>query len=328
MTKHFQLPEKEHFSLEEIAKRWECGIDQVYHYINDMRILRVAVLSRHAVAPSITLYGQIASSWPGTDLTQDDFIELPKFLYVCPWEFNGYDNAETATCQEDYETYEAFDHFEDFEGKEYLLVDEGAPHLAERNISSPLIDVSVIGADFIITREERDRVEREYSAAQESKQPNEHGNMQQENVSNVSQEIGKLRKEISGQHSALNANNNARYTMLERQSDLLQHENSVLSDKLAMLTERNAELEAAANAKNKASLSNRGEITYLNIIGAMLELFLSESPSGVSYSQFKTQAAIIDILDVHHKGKQGISKRCLEEQFAAANRQLKKADDL
>jgi len=75
------------------------------------------------------------------------------------------------------------------------------------------------------------------------------------------------------------------------------------------------------------NLSDRAEITYLNIIGAMLDLLLGETPSGNPYSTFTTQADIIKTLEAHHNKKQGISKRNLEEKFADANRQLTKTDD-
>lgn len=69
--------------------------------------------------------------------------------------------------------------------------------------------------------------------------------------------------------------------------------------------------------------SERVEATYLNIIGAMLELMLSKSPGGQPYSSFANQSAIISTLLAHHEGKPGIASRTLEEKFAAAKRSLK-----
>jgi hypothetical protein len=66
----------------------------------------------------------------------------------------------------------------------------------------------------------------------------------------------------------------------------------------------------------------RAETTYLNIIGALLDLVLGKSPGGQSYSTFTSQAAIISALLAHHEGKAGISARTLEEKFAAAKRCL------
>jgi len=56
------------------------------------------------------------------------------------------------------------------------------------------------------------------------------------------------------------------------------------------------------------SISDRAEITYLNIIGAMLDLMLGRSPSGRRYSKFNTQ--------------EGISERTLHEKFSRAKRAL------
>lgn len=69
-------------------------------------------------------------------------------------------------------------------------------------------------------------------------------------------------------------------------------------------------------------LSDRAETTYLNIIGAMLALMLGKSPAGKPQSIFDNQAAIIDALLGHYEGKPGISKRTLEDKFAAAKRSL------
>jgi len=66
----------------------------------------------------------------------------------------------------------------------------------------------------------------------------------------------------------------------------------------------------------------RAEMTYLNIIGAMLALMLGKSPAGKPQSVFDSQAAIIAALLGHHEGKHGISARTLEDKFAAAKRSL------
>lgn len=66
----------------------------------------------------------------------------------------------------------------------------------------------------------------------------------------------------------------------------------------------------------------RGEATYLNIIGGLLNLMLGHSPSGVPYSQFRTQDAVISALIAHHEGRMGITQRTLETKFAAARRRF------
>ncbi len=74
--------------------------------------------------------------------------------------------------------------------------------------------------------------------------------------------------------------------------------------------------------KANSKVSDRSENAYLHIIGAMVSLFLDHSPSGKPYSVFRSQAAIVDALTAHHKNLSGISKRTLDEKFAAAKRSL------
>lgn len=69
----------------------------------------------------------------------------------------------------------------------------------------------------------------------------------------------------------------------------------------------------------------RAETTYLNIIGAMLDLMLGKSPGGQSHSVFSNQSAVIQALLGYHEGKQGIAARTLEEKFAEAKRSIKTA---
>lgn len=74
--------------------------------------------------------------------------------------------------------------------------------------------------------------------------------------------------------------------------------------------------------KTKNKVSDRTEIVYLHIIGALLNLLLGHSPSGKPHSVFHSQAGIVDNLTAHHKSLVGITKRTLDEKFAAAKRSL------
>ncbi|PUB37143.1 hypothetical protein C8K58_1273 [Pseudomonas sp. GV047] len=76
--------------------------------------------------------------------------------------------------------------------------------------------------------------------------------------------------------------------------------------------------------KAHGQLSERSEITYQNIIGALVNLLLDHSPAGKPLSVFKNQAAIVDAVIARHQDVPGLSKRTLDEKFAAANRSLKK----
>lgn len=68
--------------------------------------------------------------------------------------------------------------------------------------------------------------------------------------------------------------------------------------------------------------SDRAEATYLNIIGALLELVLGRTPSGKPHSVFASQAAVIDALLAQQDKRLGISKTTLEAKFAEARRRL------
>jgi hypothetical protein len=76
--------------------------------------------------------------------------------------------------------------------------------------------------------------------------------------------------------------------------------------------------------KSNGMASQRSESTFLHIIGALVDLMLSQSPSGKPHSVFRSQAAIVDALTAHHKNLSGISKRTLDEKFAAAKRSITK----
>ena len=66
----------------------------------------------------------------------------------------------------------------------------------------------------------------------------------------------------------------------------------------------------------------RSETTYLNIIGGLLSLMLSEPSAGKPRSTFNNQSTIISALLEHYRNKPGISQRTLEDKFAAAKRSL------
>lgn len=86
-----------------------------------------------------------------------------------------------------------------------------------------------------------------------------------------------------------------------------------------ILAEKNALAEQIQNPKNPGQ---RSETTYLNIIGAMVDLFMAKTPAGKSCSVFNSRSAVIDALVAANGNKPGISKRGLEEKFAAAKRSL------
>lgn len=78
-------------------------------------------------------------------------------------------------------------------------------------------------------------------------------------------------------------------------------------------------------ASNPCEISERAETTYLNIIGGMLTLMLGQSPSGVPYSAFKTQEALVSALVAHYGGTMGITERTLNGKFANARKYVRSA---
>jgi hypothetical protein len=72
-------------------------------------------------------------------------------------------------------------------------------------------------------------------------------------------------------------------------------------------------------------LSLRAETTYLNIIGAMLELTLGRTLQGQPSSVYRTQEALIAALVESNGAKLGIAQRTLERKFAEAKRRLQQS---
>jgi hypothetical protein len=112
-----------------------------------------------------------------------------------------------------------------------------------------------------------------------------------------------------------------RDTLLRELNALRHHHQDILEDLKMIGLERD---DLKAMIKSKGQLSARSEITYQNIIGVLVNLFLDHSPSGKPLSAFKNQAAIVDAIIARHKDVPGLSKRTLDEKFATANRSLKK----
>lgn len=95
--------------------------------------------------------------------------------------------------------------------------------------------------------------------------------------------------------------------------------NTIAAERDALLGERDS---LRAMVDKMAVPGERAETTYLNIVGAMLELMLGKSDAGRAHSIFTSQAAIIDALTGHNPNKDGISKTTLEAKFAEARRRL------
>lgn len=122
-----------------------------------------------------------------------------------------------------------------------------------------------------------------------------------------------------GVYFALQAERDA----LLRERNTLQHQLQELEADLQALGLEQESLKAMI--KTQGQLSRRSEHTYLQIIGALVNTVLDLSPAGKPLSVFKNQSAIVDAITARYKDIPGLSKRTLDEKFAAANRSLKKA---
>lgn len=111
--------------------------------------------------------------------------------------------------------------------------------------------------------------------------------------------------------------------VLLRELKILQrHHHEILVDLQTIGVERD---DLKAMVETHGHLSERSELTYQNIIGVLLSLFLEHSPAGNPLSVFRSQSAIVDAIIARYGEIPGLSKRTLDEKFAAANRSLKKS---
>lgn len=116
-------------------------------------------------------------------------------------------------------------------------------------------------------------------------------------------------------YQALQADRDALKTRLQKAAD----EHRKLRAERDDLVTANEKL--ADQLKPSKDVGLRAETTYLNIIGAMVALFLMKTPSGKPHSVFSSQSSLIDQLLANFK-KPGITQRTLEEKFAASKKSL------
>ena len=69
----------------------------------------------------------------------------------------------------------------------------------------------------------------------------------------------------------------------------------------------------------KANLDKRAETTYLNIIGAMLEIFVHKNHGN---ADFPSEAKLREFLSKKYDGFRGLAERTLAEKFAAAKKSI------
>lgn len=120
------------------------------------------------------------------------------------------------------------------------------------------------------------------------------------------------------------------YLVLQADRDALQVQLKATEAKLQSLID---ELKAAGLerenlrmlAENRQQLSDHSKASFLNVIGALVNIMLGSSRAGRKHSIFDSQASIVDSITAHYGDVAGLSKRSLDEKFAAARRSLAKA---
>ncbi len=116
-------------------------------------------------------------------------------------------------------------------------------------------------------------------------------------------------------YQALQADRDALRARLEKAADEYR---KLRTERDELITEKEKLVDQFRPEKD---LGLRAETTYLNIVGGLVALFLMKTPGGKPHSVFNSQSALIDQMLAHFK-KPGVTKRTLEEKFAAANKSL------
>lgn len=152
VKKTIRLPEKEFFTLEEIAERWDCGCGLVSHYLSE-GWLRLALDTKHFnvfmdmldLEDILKLARDAKVGWPDVllhPMAELSCQSLPRFLYI--------------KHNDDREFYQV----EDFSGRKFSLVYRDSP----RKEGHDTYYLNYITLDEcvppVITREEVDRFEK------------------------------------------------------------------------------------------------------------------------------------------------------------------------
>ncbi|UVL86066.1 hypothetical protein LOY35_10985 [Pseudomonas sp. B21-028] len=77
--------------------------------------------------------------------------------------------------------------------------------------------------------------------------------------------------------------------------------------------------------EGQKQLTDQSKASFLNVIGALVNTLLGSSESGRKHSIFDSQASIVNSITAHYSGVAGLSKRSLDEKFAAGRRSLSQA---
>jgi hypothetical protein len=75
--------------------------------------------------------------------------------------------------------------------------------------------------------------------------------------------------------------------------------------------------------EEQSPLSERSVCSYESVIGAMLQVIFGQTPTGKPYSVFENQESLVTTIVAHCGHVRGISKRSLDNKFAAGRRRVK-----
>jgi len=78
------------------------------------------------------------------------------------------------------------------------------------------------------------------------------------------------------------------------------------------------------DSKKNTSVDIRSETTYLNIIGAMLEIFIHRSHGDLKFS---SEAKLREFLSQKYVGFKGLTERTLADKFSAAKKAIREEID-
>lgn len=126
-------------------------------------------------------------------------------------------------------------------------------------------------------------------------------------------------------HAAINADT---FRTLQADRDALKLNLNALESKYCTVTAENNALrkrvdDLTSDLNSAEPPGERSEKTYLNIIFALLDCIQGDVPGLGKHPEFKSEARLIEALSLKYLSFAGLTKRTLEDKFAAAKKNFK-----
>jgi hypothetical protein len=126
-------------------------------------------------------------------------------------------------------------------------------------------------------------------------------------------------------HAAINADT---FRTLQADRDALKLNLNGLETKYCTVTAENNALrkrvdDLTSDLNSAEPPGERSEKTYLNIIFALLDCIQGDVPGIERHPGFKSEAKLIEVISAKYLGFAGLTKRTLEDKFAAAKKNFK-----